>query len=169
MCHPVGLQLCENSFLEDFCYDPSWAQDVRVQWERPDQFLQDYERTLSELPNLFDNYTVPYERWNHVDFLWAKDIDTLLHPRDQLYKNRSSGKTDSQQEKWSSGRPILLKLVSESQFSVKTYFIQLPPGYCKTWRPGSSSSHEFCEKRHQNHLLKTCIVIYFQFRAQLQL
>ena len=44
-------------------------------------FQQDYERTLSELPNLIDNYTVPYERWNHVDFLWAKDIDTLLHPR----------------------------------------------------------------------------------------
>ena len=63
-----------------------------VQRERPDQLLQDYERTLSELPNLFDNYTVPYERWNHVDFLWAKDIDTLLHPRDQLYKIGLPGK-----------------------------------------------------------------------------
>ena len=41
------------------------------------------------LPNLFDNYTVPYERWNHVDFLWAKDIDTLLHPR--VLRNLAAG------------------------------------------------------------------------------
>ena len=51
-----------------------------------------------------------------------------MHFWRQLYKNRSSGKTDSQQEKRSSGSPILLKIVSENRFSGKTYFIQLPPG-----------------------------------------
>ena len=42
--------------------------------------------------------------------------------RDELYKNRSSRKTDSQQEKMSSGSPILLIIVSENWFSGKTYF-----------------------------------------------
>ena len=42
--------------------------------------------------------------------------------RDQLYKIRSSGKTDSQSEKRSSGSHILLKIVSENRFSRKTYF-----------------------------------------------
>ena len=42
--------------------------------------------------------------------------------RDQMNKNGSSGKTDSQEEKRSSGSPILLKIVSENRFSGKTYF-----------------------------------------------
>ena len=45
----------------------------------------------------------------------------------QLYKNRSSGKTDSQQEKSSWGSPILLKIVSENRFSGKTYFYTTGP------------------------------------------
>ena len=40
---------------------------------------------------------------------------------DELYKNRSSRKTDSQQEKRSLGSPILLKIVSENRFSGKTH------------------------------------------------
>ena len=46
----------------------------------------------------------------------------------QLHKNRSSGKTDSQKEKWSLGSHILLKRVSENPFSGKTFFIQFIPG-----------------------------------------
>ena len=41
--------------------------------------------------------------------------------RDQLYKNRSSRKIDSQKEKRSSGRHIALKIVLENRFSGKTY------------------------------------------------
>ena len=47
--------------------------------------------------------------------------------RDQLYKKRSSGKTDSQQDKRSSGIPILLKIVSEFRFSGKTYLYTIAP------------------------------------------
>ena len=47
--------------------------------------------------------------------------------RDELYKNRSSRKTDSQKEKRSSGSPILLKIVSENQFSGKTYLYTIHP------------------------------------------
>ena len=42
--------------------------------------------------------------------------------RDELYKNRSSRKTDFQKEKKSTGSPILLKIVSENRFSGKPYF-----------------------------------------------
>ena len=41
---------------------------------------------------------------------------------DELYKNRSSRKSDSQLEKRSSGSHILLKIVSEYRFSGKTHF-----------------------------------------------
>ena len=46
----------------------------------------------------------------------------LLEDWDELYKNRSSRKTDSQSEKRSSQSPILMKIVSENRFSGKTYF-----------------------------------------------
>ena len=42
--------------------------------------------------------------------------------RDELYKNRSSGKTDSHRGKRSLGNYIILKIVSKNQFSGKTYF-----------------------------------------------
>ena len=42
--------------------------------------------------------------------------------RDEFYKNRSSGKTDSQKEKRSLGSYIIMKIVSENPFSGKTYF-----------------------------------------------
>jgi hypothetical protein len=44
-------------------------------------YIQDYDKMLNELPNIFDNYTVPYEKWNHVDFLWGIDANILLFPR----------------------------------------------------------------------------------------
>ena len=46
----------------------------------------------------------------------------MYFSRRQMYKIRSSRKTDSQYEKRSSGSPILLKILSENQFSGKTYF-----------------------------------------------
>ena len=48
--------------------------------------------------------------------------DLLKTVRDDLYKNRSSRKTDSQEDKSSSGNAILFKIVSENPFSGKNYF-----------------------------------------------
>ena len=42
-------------------------------------FLQDVIRLTSELPNLFKSYEVPFPKWNHLDFLWAIDANTLLY------------------------------------------------------------------------------------------
>jgi len=34
---------------------------------------------VARLPNIFDNYEVPWENWAHLDFLYGKDADTLLY------------------------------------------------------------------------------------------
>ena len=57
----------------------------------------------------------------------APPLAPEVSARDELYKNRSSRKTDSQQEKRSSQSPILLIIVSENQFSGKTYFYTIAP------------------------------------------
>jgi hypothetical protein len=27
-----------------------------------------------------ENFRVPFENWNHMDFLWGKDADKILYP-----------------------------------------------------------------------------------------
>jgi len=41
---------------------------------------KDVLRTISELPNLVKAYEVPYEDFNHLDFLYAKNVGTVLYP-----------------------------------------------------------------------------------------
>ena len=36
---------------------------------------------LVEFPNLYDNFTIPYPDWNHLDFMWAIDTDVYFFPR----------------------------------------------------------------------------------------
>ena len=43
--------------------------------------FQDYFRMLKEFPILYDNFTVPYPEWNHLDFMWAIDTDVYFFPR----------------------------------------------------------------------------------------
>ena len=40
-------------------------------------FLKDVLRTIAELPNIVDGmlHMIEFELWNHLDFLWAKDVD----------------------------------------------------------------------------------------------
>ena len=35
----------------------------------------------NEIPNLFDNYEVPFPEWNHLDFLWGIDAHDLVYSR----------------------------------------------------------------------------------------
>ena len=35
----------------------------------------------AKFPMLYDNFTIPYPEWNHVDFMWAVDTDIYLFPR----------------------------------------------------------------------------------------
>ena len=46
---------------------------------------QDVVRLTSQLPNLVASYEDPFPKWNHLDFVWAIDADTLLYP--ELLKN----------------------------------------------------------------------------------
>jgi hypothetical protein len=52
--------------------------------------FKDVLRYLTALPNPFDTYEVPYEKWNHVDFLWAIDAHTLVYP--EIMKNMEKAK-----------------------------------------------------------------------------
>merc|ERR1719192_598534 len=40
---------------------------------------QDVDAIASQLPGLVASRRVPYESFNHLDFLWAKDADSLLY------------------------------------------------------------------------------------------
>ncbi len=45
--------------------------------------FQDVERLNRTLgPDIvFDYYEVPYPSWNHLDFLWGIDANTLVYPQ----------------------------------------------------------------------------------------
>ena len=36
---------------------------------------------LNEFPTLYDNFTIPWPEWNHIDFHFAIDADKYFHPR----------------------------------------------------------------------------------------
>ena len=43
-------------------------------------FLQDVMKYVSEMPNQFRLYEVPYPTWNHLDYMWAIDGDKYIYP-----------------------------------------------------------------------------------------
>ena len=54
---------------------------------------------LVQFPNLVDEFTVEHPKWNHLDFLWAKDIDYYLFPR--LLQNINAAEEEYQQQQQS--------------------------------------------------------------------
>jgi hypothetical protein len=42
-------------------------------------FSQDVHELASKLPNLIGKFLVPLPTFNHLDFLWAIDQDTLVY------------------------------------------------------------------------------------------
>jgi hypothetical protein len=58
--------------------------------------FQDVLRLTSVLPNLVRNYLVPYELWNHLDFLWGKDAYKILYP--EVLRNMEDFREDFNEE-----------------------------------------------------------------------
>ena len=42
-------------------------------------FSQDVIKLTSLLGNLYSSYDVPFAKWNHLDYLWGIDADTLVY------------------------------------------------------------------------------------------
>lgn len=47
-------------------------------------FVTDVERLAKVLPNVINNYLVPHDRFNHIDFLWGIDAPRLVY--DEIIK-----------------------------------------------------------------------------------
>ena len=41
--------------------------------------LQDLVRLTADLPNLVESYKVPFEGWNHLDFMYGIDAPELVY------------------------------------------------------------------------------------------
>jgi len=54
-------------------------------YELFDITFQDVLKVTQALPNLISNYLVPYPEWNHLDYLWGIDANTLVYP--EILKN----------------------------------------------------------------------------------
>lgn len=44
-------------------------------------FPQDVDKLYTKLGNPFGKFRVPYDKFNHLDFLWAKDVKSLLYDK----------------------------------------------------------------------------------------
>jgi hypothetical protein len=61
---------------------------------------------VSALPNVFDNYEVPFDKWNHLDYLYGVDAFTLVYPQvlsnmaraESLYQEELRNAQNNQQE-----------------------------------------------------------------------
>ena len=68
---------------------------------------------LKEFPMLYDNYTIPFPEWNHLDFMWAIDTDIYLFPRilENMEAAENLGKSDIIDDKMAIMENVLEKLV----------------------------------------------------------
>lgn len=70
---PVALLYGENDWFSD-------VEDVTI--------------LKNKLPNVKEMYLVPFKKFNHVDFLWGKDVKRLVYAKiTELLKNAKSMKT----------------------------------------------------------------------------
>ena len=63
-------------------YDLSMVRvPVLLYWGQDDWLAspQDVHTLAAQLPRLISSVMVPFDKFNHVDFMWAKDADVLLY------------------------------------------------------------------------------------------
>jgi len=78
----------KNKNLEVYGVDPPPQYDlskvtapVAIYWGQNDWLVQepDVYRFANAMPNLVKIQRVNHDKWNHVDFVWGIDADTLLY------------------------------------------------------------------------------------------
>lgn len=69
---------------------PVYMYYAQNDWLSPPK---DVERLLRVLPNVVSVYKVPYENFNHLDFVWAVDVKHLLYDNIIRTLNTMSGRT----------------------------------------------------------------------------
>ena len=50
-------------------------------WFKQSKYLQDVDRVKSELPHVVLDYEVPYEKFNHLDFLYAMNAKSVVYDK----------------------------------------------------------------------------------------
>lgn len=62
--------------------------------------MRDVKKLKKVLPNIQFDYRVPYPKWNHIDFLWASNVKSMIYDlvisnmqKSDLYANLSLNKT----------------------------------------------------------------------------
>lgn len=65
--YPVNKITCPVMFYHS---DNDWLAAVK-----------DVKQLADQIPNLIQNYKVPFPKFNHLDFLWAIDVKTLLYDK----------------------------------------------------------------------------------------
>lgn len=72
---------------------------VASYWSQNDWLAQpeDVLRYLTKLPNKYATYEVPFELWNHLDYLTGIDAKTILYP--EIMKNMDTFLNSHQSEK----------------------------------------------------------------------
>jgi len=76
----VNMQVYGSTYPPD--YDLSMVKvPVLLYWGQNDWLAspEDVINLGAQLPMLIDSIRVPFDDWNHMDFMWAKDADTLLY------------------------------------------------------------------------------------------
>lgn len=55
--------------------------NIRLLLTRFFKYLQNLNELLKKLRNIAEIYEVPHNMFNHIDYLWARDVKTLLNDK----------------------------------------------------------------------------------------
>lgn len=77
---PTALYYAQNDFFSDVSVRITQINSYKnVKCMQMFYFNQNVMELIDVLPNVVRDYLVPWELFNHVDFIWAKDVKELVN------------------------------------------------------------------------------------------